>query len=118
MRLQGQFAARLVERILSEVRIDAAIFSEPISGNYGPLISPQMYEEFVLPSYRPVLQVLSRHGVKTIIFRTYANARVLLPAAVESGFNCLWACETGNAAAIRLLLDRDAGIDAVLDGEV
>ena len=93
MEIHGNFSARLVERILKEVEIDAAIFSEPIGGNSGPLISPQMFEEFVFPSYGPILEVLRRHGVETIIFRTYANARVLLPNILEWGFNCLWACE-------------------------
>ena len=30
MMIQGEFAARLTERVLSEVKIDAAVFSEPI----------------------------------------------------------------------------------------
>ncbi len=61
------------------MQIDAAIFSEPIGGNHGPLISPRMFENFVLSSYRPVLDVLHRHGVEVLILRTYANARVLIP---------------------------------------
>jgi uroporphyrinogen decarboxylase len=93
LRIQGEFSARLAERILSEVEIDAAVFSEPIGGNEGPLISPKMYEEFVLRSYEPILAVLKHHGVETIIFQTYANARILIPSIFRWGFNCLWACE-------------------------
>lgn len=94
MNLQGEFAARMTERILQDLSVDAVIFSEPIGGNSGPLISPQMYADFVLSSYRPVFGVLAKFEVENIILRTYANARVLLPAAVDYGFNCLWACET------------------------
>jgi uroporphyrinogen decarboxylase len=94
--LQGQFIARLLERILPHIVVDGAIFSEPIAGNSGPLISPKMYETFVLSSYEPVLAVLRQHGVQNIIARTYANARILLPSFLKWGFNCLWACETGN----------------------
>lgn len=93
MVIVGDFSVRLAERVLKKVRVDAAIFGEPIGGNSGPLISPQMYEELVLPSYEPVLNVLRQHGVETIIFRTYANARVLVPSVLKWGFNCLWACE-------------------------
>jgi uroporphyrinogen decarboxylase len=89
----------LLERFLSEVQIDAAIFSEPIGGNNGALISPRMYEQFVLSTYLPVLDVLKRHGVDIIILRTYANARVLIPSMLKYGLNCLWACET-NAEAM------------------
>jgi hypothetical protein len=93
MSVWGAFAAAVAERVLTELPCDAAIFSEPIGGNDGPLISPQMYDDFVLSSYEPVLEVLRRHNVETIILRTYANARLLIPRILERGFNCLWACE-------------------------
>jgi uroporphyrinogen decarboxylase len=95
MMVHGEFTAALIERVLGEVEIDAAIFSEPIAGNHGPLISPQMIEELVLPSYTPILEALRRHRVETLIVRTYANARALIPSFIKWGFNCLWACEVG-----------------------
>jgi len=93
MAMQGDFAASLAEQVLRQVRVDAAVFSEPIGGNDRPLMSPQMYEDLVLRSYEPVLDVLRQYEVDTIILRTYANARVLLPSILKWGFNCLWACE-------------------------
>jgi hypothetical protein len=109
--LQSQFVARLLERILSRVEVDGAIFSEPIAGNSGPLISPRMYEEFVLRSYEPILEVLGHHGVKTIIARTYANTRILLPSFLKWGFNCLWACETGSEEMDYRSIRREYGTD-------
>jgi hypothetical protein len=99
MQIEAEMMAALAERFLAEVQIDAAIFSEPIGGNNGSLISPRMYEKFVLSSYAPVLEVLKGHGVEVIILRTYANARVLIPSMLKFGLNCLWACET-NAEAM------------------
>ena len=93
MKIQGKFAAGLAERVLQDVQVDAVLFSEPIGGNYGPLISPQMYEEMVLRSYEPVLDVLHKYKVETIVLVTYANARALIPSMLKWGFNCLWACE-------------------------
>lgn len=118
MAIKADFTARLAEKILAQVKVDAAVFSEPISGNDGPLISPQMYQEFVLPSYRPLLKMLRRHGVKTIILRTYANARGLLPAAVESGFNCLWACECNSEAMDLAAIRREFGTELRLIGGI
>jgi uroporphyrinogen-III decarboxylase len=99
MRLNGEFVAALTEYALQDVVIDAAIFSEPIGDNHGPLISPKMYADFVLSSYRLVLEVLRRHAVDIIILRTYANARLLIPVLLEHGQDCLWACEV-NAEAM------------------
>jgi uroporphyrinogen decarboxylase len=83
-----------------------------------------MYEEFALRSYEPILEVLRRHGVQNIIARTYANAHILLPSFLKWGFNCLWACETGNASeagetmdylAIRRAYGRDLRLIAGID---
>ncbi|HET6445623.1 MAG TPA: uroporphyrinogen decarboxylase family protein [candidate division Zixibacteria bacterium] len=93
MGIQSEFVVAMLKRILAEVEVDAAIFSEPIGGNSGPLISPRMYEEFALDSYEPILSTLREHGIETIIFRTYANSRILIPSILKRGFNCLWACE-------------------------
>ena len=98
MQMQGELAARLTERLLSQVEIDAAIFSEPIGGNDRPLLSPDMYEAFVLKSYTPLIDVLKHHGVPVIIFQTYANAALLIPSVLKWGLNCLWACEVNEEA--------------------
>ena len=118
MRIEAEMVAVLAERFLSEVEIDAAIFSEPIGGNNGALISPRMYEQFVLSSYLPVLEVLKRHGVDIIILRTYANARVLIPSMLKYGLNCLWACETNAEAMDYRSLRREFGQDLRLIGGI
>jgi uroporphyrinogen decarboxylase len=93
MTIQGKFSAKVAARVLEDIEVDAAIFSEPIAGNHGPLISPQMYEKFVLKSYEPLLDILRDNSVDIIVFRTYANARILIPSILQWGFNCLWAHE-------------------------
>ena len=118
MKIQGAFAAKLVERVLQDVTVDAAVFSEPIGDNNGPLISPRMYEDFVLRSYEPVLEVLARQGVETIILRTFANARLLIPSLLEWGFNCLWACEVNIQAMDYRDLRREFGRDLRLIGGI
>jgi uroporphyrinogen decarboxylase len=117
MDLQGQFVARLLARILARVDVDGAIFSEPIAGISGPLISPKMYEQFALASYEPILAVLRQYGVKTIIARTYANTRILIPSFLKWGFNCLWACETGNTMDY-LAIRREYGPELRLIGGI
>jgi len=84
--------------VLRDVDVDFATFSEPIGGSDGPLLSPATYRRFVLRSYRPILDALRRGGVETVIFLTYANARALLPAVLEAGFDGLWACEAETGA--------------------
>jgi len=116
--IQGEFAARMAERVLAEVEVDAAVFSEPIGGNDRALLSPQMYEEFILTSYQPVLEVLNRYGIETIILRTFANARLLIPSILKWGFNCLWACEVNIEAMDYRDLRREFGPELRLIGGI
>jgi hypothetical protein len=116
--VQGEFAARLAERVLRDLRVDAALFSEPIAENRGPLISPRMYREIVLPSYDPLLNVLKRRGVETLIFISWANPRPLIPAILERGFNVLWAYEVNPQAMDYRELRREFGRDLRLIGGI
>jgi len=116
--IYGEFTARLADRVLREVELDWIIFSEPIGGNEGPLLSPRQYEEFVLSGYRPALDVARRHGVAAICLVTFANARVLLPSIVNAGFNCLWACEVNTDAMDYRDIRREFGRDLRLIGGI
>jgi hypothetical protein len=122
MKIQGEFAARMAERVLHEIEIDAAVFTEPIGGNDRPLISPGMYEDFVLTNHAPLLSLLRHHGVGTIIFRTFANSRLLIPSILKWGFNCLWACEVNidamNYQDIRKEFGRDLSLIGGIDLDV
>jgi Uroporphyrinogen decarboxylase (URO-D) len=117
-RLQGEFAAGMAACILDEVEVEAVLYSEPIAGNHGPLISPRMYAELVLPSLSPLMDVLRRRGIEVIIFRTYANARRLLSQVFQAGFNCLWACERQSPAMDYLDLRAQLGPDLRLIGGI
>jgi hypothetical protein len=92
--VQAEFAARLVRKVLSRVDLDGVIFSEPVAGNHGPLVSPAMYRVFELESYAPILKVLQEYLVPAVIWRSYANPGSLLPEVVKYPFNVLWLCET------------------------
>lgn len=94
MAVYGRFAAALADRILDDVTVDAAVFSEPLGGPDRPLLSPRTYEAVVLPALDPILEVLRRHGVGVLILRTYTNLRAFLPAFLDRGINVLWASET------------------------
>jgi hypothetical protein len=90
----ASFAARLAENILREVDIDAVIFSEPIAGNHGSLISPAMYRDLVLASFHPIFDALDRYRVPQAIWRSYANPRALIAEVARSRFTAIWVCES------------------------
>lgn len=118
MRIQGEFAAAMAEKILNQVEVDALYFSEPIGSNEGSLISPQMYEKIVLESYKPLLQLADQHNINTKIFLTYANARILIPSVLKYGINCLWACEVNTQVMDYIDIRHEFGKDLRLIGGI
>jgi uroporphyrinogen decarboxylase len=118
MQIQGDFCAGITERILQDVDVDAVIFYEPISGMHGPLVSPKLYEDLVLPSFEPVFEVLDRYGIETLIFRTYANSRILLPLVFQTPINCLWAAESNMEFMNYLEIREEFGKDVRLIGGI
>ncbi|NLH98945.1 MAG: hypothetical protein GX446_05565 [Chthonomonadales bacterium] len=118
MEAVGACATELVRRVLADVEVDMAIFSEPISGPDRPLLGPRMYERLVLSTYRPIVAELHRGGCAAIVFQTYANTRALLPSVVEAGFNCLWAVESGEGAMDYAEIRREFGRDLRLIGGI
>lgn len=118
MMIQGDFAAKLAEKVLRDVEVDAVLFVEPIGGNDNPLISPEMFEDLVLRSYEPIIEVLKRYGVEIIVLMTYANSRILIPSILRWGFNCLWACEVNIDAMDYRDLRREFGRELRLIGGI
>jgi hypothetical protein len=116
--IQADFAARLAEKILRQVDVDGVIFSEPVAGNHGALISARMYGDFALHSYMPVLDILRRSQVPAIIWRSYANPTSLLPEVLKYPFNALWLCETPSGVLSPARVRQIAGPEIVLIGGI
>jgi hypothetical protein len=116
--IQNEFAVRLAERIMQEISIDALLFSEPIAGNHGSLVSPRLYEKLVLPAYQPLFEMAKQHKIHWLILRTYANPRVLLESQVRFGFNVLWAVERNTHTMDYINIRREFGRSLRLVGGI
>jgi hypothetical protein len=116
--IQADFAARLAEKILRLVDLDGVIFSEPIAGNHGALISAEMYRAFALQSYGLIFDVLCNYQVPAIIWRSYANPVNLLPEVVKYPFNVLWLCETPPGALTPARVRQFVGSNLTLIGGI
>ena len=113
------FHCRLLDRVLSRVRVDYATIYEPIASNAGPLISPEMFERFAMPGYRRVLSLLDRHRVPfRLLCTTGGDLGSLLPMFLEAGVNGLWISNIMTAAMKARNLRRTVGPDVALIGGI
>jgi hypothetical protein len=85
--------ATLYDRILSQVKVDCVHIWEDMSFKNGPLISPALFREFMLPAYRKVTDVIRSHNVDTILVDTDGDCRQLIPLFLEGGVTGIYPFE-------------------------
>lgn len=81
------FVIRLLERAATEIEFDYYFVHEDMSGKGGPLVSPEMFGEFLAPRYRRFIAFLRSHGVKIILVDTDGDFEVLIPEFLNVGVN-------------------------------
>jgi len=73
---------------------DFGVVSEPIASSSGPVISPEMFQEFISPCYRRIIDFFHGCGVDVVIFRSMNNVKPMLPIAVEAGVDGIWVTQS------------------------
>ena len=113
------FHCLCLDRVLSKVRVDYASLYEPIASNAGPLISTEMFERYVMPGYRKVLDLLDRHEVPFRIFcTTGGDLGPLLTPLIDAGVNGLWISNIMTETMEYPNLRRQYGRDVALIGGI
>jgi len=83
----------LYDRVLDDVHLDCFFIWEDMCYKNGPLISPAMFREFMLPNYKRFTACLRDHGVKQIMVDTDGDARSLVPLFAEGGVSIMYPLE-------------------------
>ena len=112
-----EFFIRVLRRALEEVEIDFALFWEDMCYKTGPLISPAMFREFLLPCYKKVTSFLVQHGVELSWVDCDGNIEALIPLWIEGGVRGFYPLEVAagmDAASLR----RQYGRQIVMWGNV
>jgi len=61
------FNTKLVEAIFKVLKPEFIVFAEDMSYNHGPMLSKEMFDEFMAPYYRQIIPVIKAKGVKVFI---------------------------------------------------
>ncbi len=103
-RMCGEYADWLIEAfhvIFPRFRFDFMSFAEDMSYNNGPMISKEMFDEFLAPFYKKVIPVIHSYGIPVFI-----DSDGDITKAVD------WYAEVG--ADGMFPLERQAGVDVSL----
>ncbi|MCM8786301.1 MAG: hypothetical protein NC899_08770, partial [Candidatus Omnitrophica bacterium] len=89
----ADFVIKVLERVVSEVKIDFANIWEDLGMKQGPLLSPNTFQEFCLPSYKKVCSFLKSYDIDVIMVDSDGNNDVIVPLWLEAGVNMLYPLE-------------------------
>jgi uroporphyrinogen decarboxylase len=83
----------LFDSVLKQVEVDAVFLWEDMCYKKGPMISPAMFREFILPGYKKLTRFLRDHGVKIVNVDSDGNIWKLIPLWIEGGVTVLYPFE-------------------------
>ena len=83
------YLKRLYTRILAEVEFDFIFLWEDMSYKNGPLISPALVREFMLPYYAELISYFKQFGDYKVLVDSDGDVRQLIPLFLEAGVDGL-----------------------------
>ena len=79
--------------LLEKIKPDCFLMWEDMCYKTGPLISPEIFREFMLPAYQKFTSFLKDEGVDIIIVDTDGNCWKLIPLFMEGGVTGIYPME-------------------------
>jgi len=90
-----EMVLKAIDKAVREIkpRIDYAHWWEDMCYNKGPLISPNLFKEFMVPRYKRITNFLKEHGIWINIVDCDGYIDPLVPLWLEAGINCMFPLE-------------------------
>lgn len=111
------FIIETIKKAVEEIKFDFAHFWEDMACNAGPLVSPKIFKEFMMPHYKNVTEFLRKHGIDIITVDSDGNIEKLIPLWLESGVNGFLPLEVA-AGMDAVALRKEYGKDVILIGNI
>ncbi len=90
----GDFVLRLIDRGLNDIPdLDYALIWEDMAMKTGPLISPQLFRQFMMPILKRVTKRLNEAGIRIILVDCDGNCDALIPLWLEANVNLVYPME-------------------------
>lgn len=111
------FVMELCHPALDALQLDYAYIWEDLGMKSGPMVSPRLFREFMLPYYVKLTRFLREHGIEVIIVDSDGQNGPIIPLWLEAGVNGLRPLEAA-AGEDPVALRRLYGQRLVLEGGI
>ena len=92
---------KYLPKILDIIPCDVVYIMEDLSGKNGPMLSGDMFDEFMGAYYKELIPMLKEHGVKNVFVDTDGDFKMIIPNFIKAGVDGF------------LPMDVNAGMDIV-----
>jgi hypothetical protein len=92
----------LLERVLPQIPVDLGWWWEDMCYNRGPLMSPALFRELMIPRYKRIVSLFRDHGVTTQILDCDGSIHQLVPDWLDAGIDCMFPLEVAHTDAFTL----------------
>ena len=89
----GETTSRVLDRVTSEVQVDALDVPEDMAGKSGPLAGPRQVAEFFAPYYRRIWDLVQSRGARLFRQDSDGNQNAVIPAFLDAGLNVMYPME-------------------------
>ncbi|MEN3188907.1 MAG: uroporphyrinogen decarboxylase family protein [Atribacterota bacterium] len=83
----------IYEEILAQIEVDALHIWEDLSFGKGPMISPKIMQEFMVPYYRRLTDFVKARGVEVVLLDTDGYCFDIIPLFIAGGITGLYPIE-------------------------
>ena len=111
------FIIETIRKAVEEIKFDFAHFWEDMAYKTGPLISPRMFKELMLPHYKKITDFLRSNGIDIITVDSDGNIDELIPLWLEGGINGFLPLEVA-ASMDAIALRKKYGKNLILMGNI
>ena len=117
MEYNTEFLINLLPRVLDEAPLSAIYFWEDMCYRGGPLISPAMFREFMLPRYKRITELARSKGVDLSFVDSDGNIEQLIPLWIEAGISGMYPMEVAAGMDV-VKLRNEYGKDLLMTGGI
>jgi len=94
----AEFNICVIEELVKILKPDMVGFAEDMSYNHGPMISYDLFKEFLLPYYQQIIPYIKKHGIRVLV-DSDGDITSMIPWLKEAGIEGVYP------------LERQAGVD-------
>ncbi|MCR4437581.1 MAG: uroporphyrinogen decarboxylase family protein [bacterium] len=88
--------------ITPALAVDVAWWWEDMCYNHGPLISPRLFEQFMVPRYKESVEELRAHGITHSVVDCDGKIDLLVPGWLRAGIRVMFPVEALHTSPLRL----------------